>query len=458
MSSVSYLAKERSRLDAEALFLAARNAEAVAALGRDPSCESTLLRARCFLRLGDPNAAIVTLRKIEPMNEPVHLAGEYHIVFATALARIGRREAEEHYAAAERIADHAAGSMLMELMFYRALDFWTSRDLVNAGRMTQEALQMMGVPGDRYFRSFIVVRAQLLELASLIAASREEYDLQSKLLVDAWNVLEGAPEQERDVWVQASVLRNFAPLVWDLHLRYEADLLWRVASIVPWTPEVASARCIVHRALAWNAALEGNHLAAFARLRECAELAPSLPWRISITLDRAFLAAEMRQRVILHEEMLRAGDFARSVQWENVVGEEATVLLELAEAHARSDAALARQWLGRYDRARAFPKHLLLLASDDRRQTAMEKDALGAVLAAEGRTADAMTARRTALAIWVELKHEWRAARTAVALADISNSSEDSAMAVRQAQAFRRSWLGRRARAITSRAKAGIPN
>ena len=71
------------------------------------------------------------------------------------------------------------------------------------------------MPDDRYFRSFAVVRAQLLELSSLIAASREDYALQSRLLLDAWNVLSEAPKQELDVWVQASVLRNFAPLVWD---------------------------------------------------------------------------------------------------------------------------------------------------------------------------------------------------------------------------------------------------
>jgi hypothetical protein len=454
MSSVSYLVADRSHLDARALFLAARNAEAVAALGRNQSHKSTLLRARCLLRLGDANGAVDTLRSIGAIEEPLHLAGEYHTVFATALSRSGQPEAHEHYAAAARIAHRATGAMQLELMFYTALDSWTSRDLATARSVTDEALQLDRVPDDRYFRSFAVVRAQLLELSSLIAASREDYALQSRLLLDAWNVLSEAPEQERDVWVQASLLRNFAPLVWDLHLRYEADLLWHVAETVAWTPEVASARCVVHRALAWSAALEGNHIAAFARLRECADLAPSLPWRIATTLDRAFLAAEMRQTVILSEEMLRAGRFARAVQWDAVVGEEASVLLELAEANARDDAALARQWLDRYDRARAFPRYLLLLASDDRRQTAMEQDAAGAVFAAEGRTQEAISARRDALKIWVDLKHDWRAARTAVALAQVSRLPADATVAVHRAKAFRRSWLGRRARAIVSRAKA----
>ena len=205
----------------------------------------------------------------------------------------------------------------------------------------------------------------------------------------------------------------------------------------------------MNRALGWSAALEGNHLAAFARLRECADLAPSLPWRIATTLDRAFLAAEMRQTVILHEEMLRAGRFARAVEWDTVVGEEASVLLELAEANARDDAALA-QTMARPLRPRAR----ISAASPAPRIRRPPANRNGARRSRRrprrGRTdKEAVSARREALGIWVELKHDWRAARTAVALAEVSICPRTSTAAVHRAQAFRRSWLGRRARSIS---------
>ena len=447
LPTIRYLGKERPFLEARALFLAARSDEGVAALGRSTTMEATLLRARCFLRLADPAVAVQWLHRARSAEMRDHMAAEFHSLLATSLARCGRQaEAREQYDAAARIALDVGGTAALELALYRAVDAWAVRDLDETLRIATEAQYVDRLSDDPYARSFDVVRSQLLELVSLIAASREQYTLQAGILLKSWSVIANVPESERDAWVEASLLRNLAPLVWDLHLVHEAEFLQRAVSRISWTPEIASARYTAHRALAWNSALEGDHVAAFLRYRECADLAPTIPWRIASTLDRAFLASEMREKTILREEMLRASELARSVNWDSIVGEEVQVLLEVAEAFAREDAGLARHWLDRYDRERAMPAHLFLLATHDRRQSAMEFDAEAAVLAAEGRRDDAIAKRRMALTIWDQLEHGWRAARTAIALAQLTGSPDDATRAVWYTDGFRRSWLKRRAR------------
>jgi hypothetical protein len=191
-------------------------------------------------------------------------------------------------------------------------------------------------------------------------------------------------------------------------------------------------------------------LAAFARFREAIDIAPSEPYKLASTLDRAYLAAEMGQKVILAEEMLRVRRLASSIDWANVIGDEAHVLLTVAEVYAREDARAARSWLAQFDRERAMPKNLLLVASHDRRQTAMEDDAEAAVLAAEGKIERAVSLRRATVETWSKLGHGWRAARAAVALAELTAKPEDVADASRRVERFRRSLLVRRVRRIPS--------
>ncbi|MEA2720199.1 MAG: hypothetical protein QOJ39_2063 [Candidatus Eremiobacteraeota bacterium] len=408
-----------------------------------------MLRARCLLRLGDLPGAIRSLRSSDvPVTDSAQ-AAEYQVLLATSLVRAGcLREAEEAYSAAHR-AVPLQGVLRLELGLYRALDAWTARDLDRAAGIIAMTLAIVPTEEKAASRPFDVVRAQVLELKSLVAASREQYTTQAALLVDAWNTLRQPPAAERDMWVGASLLRNLAPLAWDLQLDDETEFLRHAVSTVSWTDEIMSARYVAHRVLGWTAALQGDHVGAFARFRDCIDLAPTAPSRISSMLDRAYLASETRQTIIAQEEMIRAGELARTVAWEAVVGEDAKVLLELAEAYARDDAALARHWFGRYDRGRSLPPNLMLLASSDRRQTAMEEDAEAAVLAAEGFIQEAVARRRTALTTWDALGHGWRAARTAVAIGELTGSAHDAAVARVKTRAFQRSWLARRARSAS---------
>jgi hypothetical protein len=268
------------------------------------------------------------------------------------------------------------------------------------------------------------------------------------LLVEASTMLCRLPEPQRDVWLRASLLRKLAPLVLDLHLVDEAAVLGLEASRMPWTQEIRTVRYEVRRALAWHAALRGDHFAAFARFRECIDLAPADPWLVASMLDRANLAAELREHVIHREEMLRAGDLARSIEWAGVRADESRIQLDLAEAYARHEPALARYWLDRFSRDWVERERTFAGIVNDRRPMAAEHDATGAVLAAEGRITDGVTKHRAALAIWDGLQCGWRAARTALAIARLTGSAGDALAARERTAAFRGSWLARRARSI----------
>lgn len=448
-SNVRYLGRELSLEEAQGLFLGARNAEALAALGRNRCAEAALLRARCFLRLRDPARAVEALTglQIDGLEPPAMAA--YHILRATALLRSGDRErARRHYDAAEILARTIGGAATAELDLYLAMAAWSERDLDAAERLADRGVKIRPIPADAYPRHHALVNAQLLEALSLIAAAREDFVLQANLLKRAWEAQETLPAAERDEWVRASILRNLAPLVWDLHLRSEAKFLAERSEQIPWTVEIADARYIVQRALAWGAALAGNHLAAFDRFREAIDIAPSAPYKLASMVDRAYLASEMGQKVIFAEEMRRVRRLASSIDWSTITGDGAHVLLTVAEAYAREDAAAARSWLHQFDRRRAMPKNLMLIASHDRRQTAMENDAEAAVLAAEGKIEHAVSLRRSTVETWSSLGHGWRAARAAVAIAELTSRPEDVADAHRRVEAFRRSWLVRRVRRI----------
>jgi hypothetical protein len=273
--------------------------------------------------------------------------------------------------------------------------------------------------------------------------------MQAELINAAWRAEEGdAPHQGivHDEWIRASLLRNLSPLVWDLRLEDETAFLEMQSDLFAWSPETADARWAAKRALGWHAALTGNQVLAFQRFRDAIALAPTPAYRLGSTLDRAFLAQQLGQTIILREEMNAAYGLASHIKWESVTGHEVTPLLSLVEAYAREDTDVARAWLRTYDRARAMPANLLLLGSHDRRQTAMERDAEGAVLAAEGHVDAAAVAWHSAMTIWDALDHRWRAARTALAVAELTHAEHDAACARDRVAAFHKSWLGKRMR------------
>lgn len=444
-----YVSHEVSLTKARRLFLDAQSRDSLVELRTNVTPEGALLRARCLIRLREPAKAVVALEVLTGRVLPDPLQAEYHVLQYAALNDAGVPEASRGYMeSAQRAVAELGGAAAAELLLLRARAAVGDHELKTARSLVFEATNVAPIPGDRYARTHGLIRAESHETAALIAGIEEDFIRQAALLDRAWLELETLPIGERDHWVCASLLRERAPLIVDLGLRDDAAVLADQAECVACTPETLATRWAVTRALGWNAAVRGIHVAAFRYFRDAIDIAPSALCRLVSTLDRADLAAGTRQDIILAEETSRAYSIARSINWSSVGCQESTVLLAVAEICSREDVVIARSWLDQFDRDRKERQRRLLGTSQ--RQAATEDDAHATVLAAEGRLEASVTARRRALSTWDALAHRWRAARSAVAIAEITKCSDDLVVARDRADEFRHSWLGRRASRIVS--------
>jgi hypothetical protein len=252
-------------------------------------------------------------------------------------------------------------------------------------------------------------------------------------------------EQEQ-VRAKASLLWNLSTLVSELRIRGVADMLRERVASLDWTPpETAAWGYDIYRALGWNEALSGNHAQALCDMRESHSLAPTIAWRIESMLDWAYLFHQTDQGLAARERIDEALLLFKHVDWA-ASDEERLVLLWAAEICAQVDPERSRVLLQQYKSIRKPLDPALVASKHVRKRQACEHDAYGTVAAATGAHTIALNHLRAALQTWDDLKFEWRAAKTANAIASITNSTEDIAGARRRAEPFANSWLARGAR------------
>jgi hypothetical protein len=423
------------------LFHAARFAECLTALGTDGDLPSTLLRARCLLRLGMPDAAATILRRDVPPQDDACGRTEHAVLCAAAFHALGDdAESRARLATARSQADAAGGAAEAEVHLLCAAAALRTNDLAAAGERARRALQSPALRNDLYGMPLAAVRAQVFELLATIAESREEYAVQAELLQAGWQSLYRDPHEPPDRFVEARLLERLAPLVLELCIDGVAPQL-HAALLHPWPQPLSGVPWTVQRTLAWQAALAGDMGPAFARLLACVTSAPSETRRLVSIADRAQLAHDIRNDIVAYEELRRLSVLARDVDWSSVTDEGRRVLLAIATAFAPEDAPVARAWLSLYRR-----RGMTASAAAPRRRCALEADAEAAVLEAESRGDRALLLRRRTLQRWEELGHRLRAAREALAIARLSGAPDDVRNARALCAAFPKSWLHRRAR------------
>ncbi len=263
-----------------------------------------------------------------------------------------------------------------ELEYYEGVFAWSARNLDAASRHARAALN----------ETTLSVHARALELLGAIAASSGNYLGQADYLERALTHIESF--SERDVWVEAHILYNLSILVRELHLDPIVDRLGRRMESLPWTDETAVPRFEALRHVAWCNALSGNHVKAFRLLRESAEIAPTIPWRIFAFLDRSMLAREIGEAVFAEDEMQGAEAIADGFDWNASSGDERLALLQLAELTAQRAPERAQHHVERY---RAIKRKMSALHAfrADRRLRALECYAEAAVARAPSVSATA---------------------------------------------------------------------
>jgi tetratricopeptide (TPR) repeat protein len=318
-----------------------------------------------------------------------------------------------------------------ELEYYEGIFAWSVRNLDAASRHARAALN----------KASLSVHARALELLGAIAASSGNYLGQADYLERALAHLETF--SERDVWVEAHILYNLSILVRELHLDPIVERLGQRLESLPWTAETAVPRFEALRHVAWCHALSGNHVKAFRLLRESAEVAPTIPWRIFAFLDRSMLAREMGEALFAEDEMQGAEAIAEGFDWSQSSGDERLALLQLAELTAQRNPERAQHHIERY---RSIKRKMSALHAfrADKRLRALECYAEASVSRALGQPDRAILLLNEAFEIWSSIGYAWRGVVSSLALYELTQETHFREYASINIQRFSASWITRR--------------
>ena len=403
-----------------------------------------MLRARALMRL----------RRLPEAEAAVRAAGEtatndveralYYTLLGTILDRQGDSEgANEAWVDARRLSCGVnAAAIKAELNYYVALSAWSSKDLDETESIARESLsEYHENETDSGAYPVAVSLAFTYELLASVEGVRENYTTQIGLLQRGLAVLASAPQ--RHVWAEASLLNNLASIIPEVRMPHVAKTVRGYASELRWNAEMPGWAYNVYRALGWSEALEGNEIAAFRDLREAETHAPSIARRIEVILDRSFLFASIGEKVSAQERFDEADQLCSRVDWNATEGEDRYALLWGAELAASFDPKRAAAMIRRYKSIRKPLNPLLVASSKLRRWQAYESDAFGVVSGANGDIEDGLYHLQNAMRVWDSLGFEWRAAKTARAIARLTNAETHKVDAVRRASSYAQSWLGR---------------
>lgn len=248
---------------------------------------------------------------------------------------------------------------------------------------------------------------------SWAAGLRGDYREQLRLLEQTVNQVNQMPVAY-DVTLLASATRALVHLVREIAAPEAFECAKNTAESIAWTPDLERERFLTMRGLAWACALRGSHQQALHYAYVARDIAPSPMWVTACYADQAYLARMAGESASAAALLDHAVTSALNTHWESP-GEERVAMLNLMELVADRDPARAQQLLKIYD---TIPVRLSpwLAFARDRRFTAMEEYARGAVLAASGEKMAAAALLEDAYRTFVPIGYAWRAAASALRL------------------------------------------
>lgn len=391
--------------------------------------DAALLLARVELRRGDPPAAVAALTR-HVRNARREAKAEAAMLKGVAFSRLGDM-------ASSRAQFRSAASLLRpndelrgELTYHTAAAEWIERRLDRAVKLLNQT------PGDR--SADLDLHVSILRGA--IASANENLPEQGAILLQALRRLRSPHDAE--AYLYGMLVTHIASLAEELPGTELGDAAVAHVDKVPWTPDIADLHFHAVRAIAWRHALEGDEFSAFRRLKEALATANSDPWRVAALTDRAYLAAALGEKRWAAQELRDAHELASTIDWNAVPGEEKLALPVLAELFAERDPAVAIAYVTTFTSVgKNYPR--ILSSRRDRRVEALEAYSLGRVQSALGEKREAKRLLMQAWGIYSEFGMPWRAARAALAVAQIESAAEWKQRANEALAAYPRSWLAR---------------
>jgi DNA-binding CsgD family transcriptional regulator/TolA-binding protein len=427
--------------EARSLFAAARLSEAARLLdesfadSQEISDDAVLLRGRLYLRIrpSEPSKAVAFLARALPRLRSGAAKAEGNILLGAAHARVGdHRSAHSKFsiAARELKGDETqqASQLKTELAYQSAVALWMQRKLDDAERELKPVLKDHGSSS----------RVDALVLSGALYAARGRLENQASTLLEALRALLVA--ETKDVYRWGYVVSQLALLSRELPNQSIRNAAFEQVDKVPWTDDLAEQKYISLRGVGWRRALEGDYFNAFRYLKLAGLSAPTPPWRVLATCDRAYLATNLGEARFAEQELREAAELADAVEWRAVSGEERFALILLAELYAPLDGALALSYVARFQET-GDRYDAVLSSNADRRVEGMLAYSLGYVRQQLGDSAEADDSYRKAFAIYDDIGYDWRAARAAMCLFQVNQDSGWLDIAAKKLRPYPLSWL-----------------
>ena len=281
-------------------------------------------------------------------------AGEVLALKASALSGLRAPEAEDVLLDA-RVRAYSSGcaSVECEVEYVAALLAWSQGRVADALAAADTVLEVSEQQASWLRKSRPEAscsaahwRARAYELRGMTHALREDFSSQATSLVRAFEEFDKG--RVEDVHIEGQFLHNLAILAPDIDDSDVSTFVAARAERVAWNGQSAFFEFIVFNALGWCYARRGDHLGAFRHLRRAADVAPSLPLRITAILDRGFLARELGEVLTASDDLEHAVRLTSRVDWERVSGAERAALYSLAKQIAPTDPKRGRQLWDRF--------------------------------------------------------------------------------------------------------------
>lgn len=434
--------REMRRHFARAEFAAAGDVyDAAVEDGEATSYDDNLLRARILLKC-DENKAVAFLIRYAPRAGAGRNRAEWEMLLGVGYARMRDFErADHHFALAAR---HLKASADRAQLAYHL-----ARRFMLEGRIDQARQSADEMSLDRSQATKI----SSATLRSFIYCHEERYRESAQCLIDAIKLIGNRREQHLEEWFHA--VQNLAILGRELAFD-EAAALARseVDQPVDWPEDFQTQRFQALVAVGWSCALRGDMLGCFRYLRSAERSVPSEAFAVVLLLDRAYFARIVGEQNWSLDEIAKAESLAERIDWNALPGEERMALLLLARATAPLEAERARYYLARYkglDKVRS-PLHLFAF---DQRMEGYAAYSEGVVKLA-ARNAGVEEALRRAWVIFDRIGYDWRAARTAMRLWEVTKKDRWRHLAEDKLEPFPQSWLARELRAGQSAPAAAV--
>jgi DNA-binding CsgD family transcriptional regulator/Flp pilus assembly protein TadD len=291
-----------------------------------------------------------------------------------------------------------------------------------------------------------------LVLEGAIYAARGRFENQGSRLLEALRTL--LSSEIRDVYRWGHVVWQLSILSRELPNQSIRNVALEQVDQVPWTEDLVAPRFNSLKAVGWRRALDGDYFNAFRYLKQAAECAHTLPWRVMASCDRAYLAASLGEVRWSEQELQEAAELAERVEWRAIDGEERVALLLLAELYAPLDGALALSYVARFqetgDRFKA-----VLSFNADRRVEALVSYSLGYVREHLGDVEEAEELYRKAFEIYDDSGYDWRAGRAAMGLFRLNRDRSWLDVAAKKLKPYPLSWLVTRLKGLAPSDIAG---